>query len=94
MTALYGFATLIGFLGNRNWTFGDHGGLSASAARYFLTYAVGYLLNLMLLTIGVEFLALPHLWVQAVAVPIVAIFLFLGLKFFVFNNLCFKRADA
>ena len=85
MSALYIVGVSITFVVNKKWSFG-HDGLSGSAfVRYVVAYVVGYLINLGLLSFGVEQLHLPHQAVQAAAIIIVAICLFLMHKFWVFT---------
>lgn len=85
MTLLYVTGVVVTFVANRNWSF-DHDGLAHKAfARYVIAYVLGYLLNLGLLWLGVDRLNLPHQDVQAVAVIVVAISLFLMHKYWVFT---------
>jgi hypothetical protein len=51
-----------------------------------LAHVVGYCLNLSLLLVFVGKLGYPHQWVQGAAILIVACYLFLAFKFFVFRN--------
>ena len=85
MTCLYALATVLGFIGNRQWSFSHKGHITKSAMRYFLVYLFGYGLNLAVLIYFVDILGYQHIWVQALAIPVVAVFLFLGLRYFVFK---------
>ena len=84
MTVLYSSAVLIGFLANRRYTFQHSGHLGSAAFRYLLAYFAGYLLNLSLLLLFVDLLGFAHQIVQAVAIFVVAIFLFVLSRVFVF----------
>ncbi|PLX47116.1 MAG: hypothetical protein C0613_14925 [Desulfobulbaceae bacterium] len=85
ITILYGSIATVSFFGNRNITFSFNGGSLGAGFRYFLCYLIGYLINLVILIIFLdEFGYAPHV-VQAIAVFVVAIFLFVSLKFFVFK---------
>ncbi|MFH2139924.1 MAG: GtrA family protein [Pseudomonadota bacterium] len=84
MTLLYLTGASIGFYGNRHWAFAHKGALLPSGVRYFVAHFFGYLINLFILLMFVDRLNYSHQWVQAVAIIIVASFLFLAFKYFVF----------
>ena len=85
MTALYTTGALIGFLGNRRLTFSYRGGIVGSGIRFVLVQAGGYAINLCLLVVLVDGVGYAHQWVQAAAILMVAGYLFVALKFFVFK---------
>lgn len=84
MTLLYSVGALIGFIANRNFTFRHDGHVGKAGIRYLLVQLAGYLLNLLLLTLFVDWLHYAHQLVQAVAIVVVAIFLFVLSRVFVF----------
>jgi len=84
MTLLYFLAVLQTFLGNRAWTFRHIGDMQRSLVRYFSSYAIGYLLNFVLLYVFVDRFGLAHQWVQAGAIIGIALLLFLLQKYWVF----------
>jgi putative flippase GtrA len=84
MTILYIVGALMGFFGHRKWTFTHQGALLGSGARYFIAHSLGYLLNFLLLLIFVDKLGYSHQWVQAIAIFVVAGFLFVVFRYFVF----------
>lgn len=86
MTGLYFTGVLLGFLGNRHWTFSFQGGISSSFVRYSIVYLFGYILNFLILYFFVDNIGYSHQWVQGVAVFVVALFLYSILSFFVFPN--------
>lgn len=86
MTLVYIIGASIGFVGNRKWTFAHRGDSSSAAMRYVLAHLLGYLLNFMILFTFVDRLGYAHQWVQAVAIIIVAGFLFIVFKYFVFRE--------
>ena len=86
MTGLYLLAASLGFIGNRQWTFADQGNPLASALRYALAHLGGYGLNLALLVILVDHFGYPHQWVQALAILVVAAYLFVVFRTFVFTR--------
>ena len=84
MTLLYVVGATIGFIGNRQWAFSHSGTLPNAAARYFVAHMFGYLINFFLLLIFVDRFGYSHQWVQAGAIFVVAGFLFVAFKYFVF----------
>lgn len=86
MTLLYIVGAFIGFLGNRKWTFAHRGNSMRAVGRYVTAHTLGYLLNLVILFIFVDRLGYAHQAVQAIAVVVVAGFLFVTLKFYVFSK--------
>ena len=84
MTLLYTFAAGMGFIGNRWFVFVHRGAALTSAARYGVAHILGYSINLFLLLTLNTWLGYPHQWVQAGAIIVVAGFLFLIFKYFVF----------
>lgn len=87
MTILYAVGAAIGYIGNRDFTFEHKGRMLGSSVRYFIAQLFGYFINLIILIILVDNYGYAHQWVQAVAVFVVAGFLFIAFKFFVFKNL-------
>ncbi|MCU1762152.1 GtrA family protein [Pseudomonas sp. 14P_8.1_Bac3] len=85
MSTIYACGALIGFFGNRKLTFSHEGGLLGSGSRFVIAQLGGYAINFLLLDVLVDRLGYPHQWVQASAIVIVAIYLFVTLKFFVFK---------
>jgi len=86
MTLLYAIGATIGFFGNRKWTFAHNGSLLGSSARYVIAHLLGYLINLILFVIFVDKLGYSYQLVQAAAIFVVAGFLFVTFKYFVFHN--------
>jgi putative flippase GtrA len=86
MTLLYSVGALIGFFANRRFTFSHDSRIGVAGMRYVFAQLLGYLLNLSLLLLFVDLLGFAHQLVQAVAIVVVAIFLFVLLRFFVFAH--------
>lgn len=86
MTILYILGAVLGFLFNRRYTFLYSGRISDAGVRYVMVQGLGYLINLCLLLVFVDWLKFPHQIIQAVAIFVVAIFIFVSLKVFVFNQ--------
>lgn len=85
MSLLYGVGVLQTFVFNKRWTFGHGGAARDTFWRYCAAYGLGYLLNLALLSVLVDRLGYPHQLVQGVAIPVLAVMLFLMQKFWVFR---------
>lgn len=83
---LYPIGALMGFIGNHRWTFGYRGRLLGSSFRYIVTHTFGLVLNLSLLSIFVDRFHFPHQLVQAAAIVIVAVFVFVMFRVFVFPS--------
>ena len=86
LVLVYIIGASIGFIGNRKWTFAHRGDSSSAALRYVLAPLLGCLLNFLILFTFVDRLGYAHQWVQAVAIIIVAGFLFIVFKYFVFRE--------
>ena len=86
MTIVYVISATVGFLGNRTLTFAHQGSVMGAGIRYVIAHSVGYALNLAILIVMVGRLGYAHQLVQAFAILVVAAFLFLAFKFFVFTN--------
>lgn len=84
MTLLYVVGATIGFIGNRQWAFAYKGALLNAGAKYFAAHLFGYLINFLILLTFVDRLGYSHQWVQAGAILVVAGFLFVVFKYFVF----------
>lgn len=84
MTLVYVLGVVIGFAGNRKWTFQHSGDNTRTIARYVAAHLSGYLLNWLILFSFVDRLGYAHQWVQAVAIIVVAGFLFVVFKHLVF----------
>lgn len=85
MTALYIAGASVSFAGNRKLTFSSQRGGWDSGRRFAIAHLGGYAINYMILAVFVDHLGYPHQWVQALAVVLIAGYLFLTLKFFVFK---------
>ena len=93
MALLYGVGATIVYIENRNFTLLHKEGLLGSSIRYFIAHFFGYFINLATLIIFFDHFMYPHQCVQAVAIFVVAGFLFIAFKFFVFTNLNALNAD-
>lgn len=84
ITVLYPIGAIIGFFGNKRFTFRHNGHIGTAGIRFLIAQLLGYLLNLLLLMVFVDKLGFPHQIIEAFAIVTVALFLFLISRFFVF----------
>lgn len=87
MSVLYVVGAGIGFWGNRKLTFAYEGSVLGAGVRYFIAHFFGYLINLTILFVMVDKLGYVHQLVQGAAIFVVAAFLFITFKFFVFPDM-------
>lgn len=86
MSVLYILGVTVSFWGNRKFIFAHSGSLVGSGGRFLAAHCVGYLINLSILIVMVDQLGFAHQWVQGGAILLVAAYLFIASKFFVFKN--------
>lgn len=86
MSALYAVGVIISFLANRKIVFSYVGSIFYSFIRFLATHILGYTLNFTIMTVMVDKMGYPHELAQACGIIIVAGFLFISFKFFVFPN--------
>lgn len=86
VTLIYAICAAAAFVGNRKFTFQHDGKLTRAGYRYALAQLAGYLFNLALIELFSNRLGIAHQLVQAGSIPIIAVFLFLASKFYVFNE--------
>ncbi len=87
MTLLYGVSVTASFLGNSKLVFTHKGSQLGAGVRYVIAHCFAYCINLTMLIVLVDKLGYAHQWAQASAILVVAAFLFLAFKFFVFRKL-------
>lgn len=88
VTALYPVSVTVGYFVHRRYSFNAAAkSLEGKAfAKYVAAYVLGYVVNMLLLDLLWRRFGIPHQWVQAAAIFIVAGMLFLILKFFVWRE--------
>jgi putative flippase GtrA len=94
MTFLYAVSASIGFWGNRKLTFAHEGKTLGAGFRYLIVHCSGYFINLAILVVLVDKLGYAHQWAQAIAIFVVAAFLFFAIKFFVFKAVTASNMDT
>lgn len=84
MSLLYLVGVVQTFFFNRKWSFRFNGPMASSLIRYLLAYAGGYLLNMIILIILVDHVGFSHQIIQGLTILLIAIFLFIAQKLWVF----------
>jgi len=92
MSLLYFVGVLQTFVFNKKWSFRFEGDATPALVRYLTAYAVGYVVNLLALSLLVDQVGLPHQLVQGVMIFIVAMMLFVAQRYWVFHQP--TRSDA
>ena len=86
MSLLYMVGVLQTFVFNKAWTFRYVGRGRAAFQRHVVLYVTGYLVQFLLLALMVDTLRWRHQWVMAGVILLMAVFFFLGQKFWVFRQ--------
>lgn len=86
MSLLYMVGVLQTFVFNRAWTFRYVGQGRAAFQRHVVLYVTGYVVQLLLFALMVDTLGWQHQWVMAAVILSMAVFFFLGQKFWVFRQ--------
>jgi putative flippase GtrA len=84
MTLVYLAGVAVGFYSHRRITFSHTGSVTKSIIRFLIAHGVGYLINLACLFIFVDQLGFAHQLIQALSIFVVALYLFIIFKFWVF----------
>lgn len=85
-TLLYLFCVSISFYSNWKLTFNGSGTFSKVSSRFLVTHLAGYFINFCLLLIFVDYLGYSQYSIEAIAIIIVAGFIFIAFKLFVFAD--------
>ncbi|WP_310389528.1 GtrA family protein [Roseateles sp.] len=86
MSVLYAVGVAQTFLFNKKWTFRNDDSNGPALLRYFISYGLGYIINLLVLVLTVDQWGWPHQWVQGAMIFILALLLFTLQKFWVFKK--------
>ena len=85
-TVLYIIGTIMGYFGNKKFTFGDTQKIHKTIFGYVLAYLGGYIILYVMLYLFVERMHVFHAYVQLAAICIVAVYLFFVMRFVVFRD--------
>lgn len=86
MSFLYLSGVFVSFFTNSQLSFSYAGSMSKAFFRFLTVHALGYSINLLILFVFVDLLAYSHQYVQGMSILIIAIFLFIAFRYFVFAN--------
>jgi putative flippase GtrA len=92
MTLAYGIGVAIGYFSHKKITFLHEGDYLKTLYRFLIAHGIGYLINLMSLHFFVTIIGFRHQLVQAVSILVIAIYLFIIFKYWVFSGIS-KNAD-
>lgn len=84
MSLVYSAVFMMSFYGNRKFTFDQGGRIAVVGLKFIAVYAFGYVVNLFLLFVFVDFIGYKHEFVQLASIGVIAALSFVLLKFFVF----------
>jgi len=84
VSVVFACGALQTFVFNKSWTFSQRDSDSKHLPRYLTVYAGAYVTNLLALYVLVDRLAYPHQLVQAGAVIVIGVLIFLGQRYWVF----------
>jgi putative flippase GtrA len=76
----------VGFILNRNWSFGDPTRMRHTLPRYAVAYAIAYLVNILGLYLLVDVFGYFHQIVQLVLALVIACGLFVAQKLWIFSG--------
>ena len=82
---MYLAGVAVGYIANYRWTFKNSKNRGA-IIRYVQMHISGYMINLLLLFVFVDFLKYPHQIVQISAIIVIAALSFIACKLYVFRN--------
>lgn len=82
----YVLGMVVSYLGNRSFTFAHAGSARRSLMRFLIVNAVGYGINVAILAVFVEHLGFDPLIVQFAAIVVVAGFIFVSMRYWVFAD--------
>jgi putative flippase GtrA len=86
MSLLYCMGVFQTFVFNKRWSFRFQGVATIALVRYAIVYAVGYVIQFAALMLLVDQMALPHQWVMGALILLMAMFIFIAQKFWVFRQ--------
>lgn len=86
MSLLYGIGVLQTFVFNRKWSFKFRGAVKPALVRYFVSYAVGYVVNFLALMLLVDLAGMDHQIIQGLMIFVVAALLFVAQRYWVFPS--------
>jgi putative flippase GtrA len=86
MTLLYCVGVTMSYVGNRKFTFASTQQIRLTLVKFIVAYVVGYALQYAILHILVDEFLIFHAYAQLCGSIVVAVYLFIVLRFFVFKE--------
>lgn len=86
VTVLYITSATLAYFGNKSVTFVSNSSVWSTGVRYIIAQLIGYSINIALLAILHDYYGFSHQFVQLIAIGVVAVYLFITLKVFVFQD--------
>ena len=86
VTLLYPIGAFIGYYGNSRFAFSYSGSHLKGLTRYITAHVIGYVSNILILFVFVDFLGYRHFVIQAIAIFAVAGILFVLFRYYVFQQ--------
>ncbi len=86
VTAIYITSATLAYFGNKSLTFTSNASVWSTGARYIIAQLIGYAINIALLAILHDYYGYSHQLVQLIAIGVVAVYLYITLKVFVFQD--------
>lgn len=86
VTAIYFTSATLAYFGNKSVTFVSNASGWSTGVRYIIAQLIGYAINIALLSTLHDYYGYSHQLVQLFAIGVVAVYLFITLKVFVFQD--------
>ncbi|MCX6016211.1 MAG: GtrA family protein [Chloroflexales bacterium] len=86
MTLLYCVGVTMSYLGNKKFTFADTQKISMTIVKFLVVYIIGYIVQYVILDVLVDQFMVFHAFAQLAGAIVGTIYLFIALRFFVFNT--------
>lgn len=94
MSLVYALGIVQTFFLNKTWSFHFDGATTPALIRYITIYTLGYIINFLALLLLVDILGFPHQWVMGGLIILMALFFFIGQKFWAFRpNLAHRTGN-
>lgn len=94
VTMLYPVAAVSSYFAHAKYSFNYQTGRMSAKFRFILAQIIGYLVNVIMLSVLVERFGYPHQMVQAAAIFVIAGVLFFLFRFYVFPEIKTKEAET
>jgi putative flippase GtrA len=86
MTLLYFVGVMMSYFGNKKFTFADTQKMSTTIVKFLVVYIIGYIVQYVILYVLVDRFVVFHAYAQLAGAIVVAVYIFIALRFFIFNT--------